>query len=146
MAKEKTVLTEEKVKGGADSDLLTPSCEMMKSFYDFWGDFASRMMNCTSDIMKDGIDQEKYKRFYGAWMDSISDVTEKMMRTPYFASSVFEFLGKSLEFQKHLDEVIEMSLRNMRIPSISDIQEVREKLTMLEMKIDDMNKRRGGKD
>jgi len=79
-----------------------------------------------------------YKKFYETWEKSMSEALEMWLKSPLFAASAGKLIEKSSGFKKYLDEVMERSLNNMRLPTKNDIDRVLASLNNLEAKINDL--------
>lgn len=79
-----------------------------------------------------------YKRFYETWEKTMSEALEMWLNSPLFAANMGKAVEKSSEFKKYLDDVIEKSLRNMRIPTKTDIDRVLSSINNIEAKINDL--------
>src|SRR3990170_2152193 len=79
-----------------------------------------------------------YKKFYETWEKSMSEALEMLLKSPLFAASAGKLIEKSSGLKKYLDEVMERSLNNMRLPTKNDIDRVLASLNNLSDKIDEI--------
>lgn len=79
-----------------------------------------------------------YKKFYEVWEKTMSEALEIWLKSPLFAVTMGKTIEKSSEFKKYLDEVMEKSLKNMHLPTKSDIDRVLASINNLEAKINDL--------
>jgi len=123
--------------------------EFYKKFYEGWEKTMSEAIDIwmKSPIISKGesVDNASefdpiayYKKFYETWEKTMSEALEMWLNSPLFAASMGKAVEKSAEFKKHLDEVIEKSLRNMRIPTKTDIDRVLSSINNIEAKINDL--------
>ena len=123
--------------------------EFYKKFYEGWEKTMSEAMEMwtKSPLLNKSESNEKaadfdpishYKKFYETWEKTTSDALEMWLNSPLFAANMGKAIEKSSEFKKYLDEVIEKSLKNMRIPTKTDIDRVLASLNNLEAKINDL--------
>ena len=86
-------------------------------------------------------DLSLYKKFYDAWVRSASEMLNEVMRSPQFADGMGKWLQGSLDFKKRLDEVIESSLKEFRLPTSSGVGEVSSRVRALEQQIQGLSKK-----
>ncbi len=79
-----------------------------------------------------------YKKFYEIWEKTTSDALEMWLNSPLFTANMGKAVEKSSEFKRYLDEVIEKSLKNVRIPTKTDIDRVLSSINNIEAKINDL--------
>jgi poly(hydroxyalkanoate) synthase III subunit E len=79
-----------------------------------------------------------YKRFYEVWEKTVSEALEIWLKSPLFAATMGKTIEKSSEVKKYLDEVMEKSLKNMHLPTNSDIDRVLASINNIEAKINDL--------
>jgi hypothetical protein len=124
--------------------------EYYKKFYDIW----EKSMLEALDIWKKNLDKtimnegdkpidfsnvEYYKKFYETWEKSTSEALEKYINSPLFALNIGKTIEKSSELKKYFDEVIEKSLKNVRLPSKNDIDRIHNAINSIEAKINDLS-------
>ncbi len=124
--------------------------EYYKKFYDIW----EKSMLEALDIWKKNLDKtimnegdkpidfsnvEYYKKFYETWEKSTSEALEKYINNPLFALNIGKTIEKSSELKKYFDEVIEKSLKNVRLPSKNDIDRIHNAINSIEAKINDLS-------
>ena len=124
--------------------------EYYKKFYDIW----EKSMLEALDIWKKNLDKtiinegdkpidfsnvEYYKKFYETWEKSTSEALEKYITSPLFALNIGKTIEKSSELKKYFDEVIEKSLKNVRLPSKNDIDRIHNAINSIEAKINDLS-------
>jgi len=122
--------------------------EFYKKFYEGWEKTMSEAMEMwtKSSLLNKGQGGSKaefdpvanYKKFYETWEKTTSDALEMWLNSPLFAANMGKAIEKSSDFKKYLDEVIEKSLKNMRIPTKSDIDKVLVAVNNIEAKINDL--------
>lgn len=83
----------------------------------------------------EGFDFGLYKRFYDIWVRSTSEMLDEMMRSPQFAAAMGKALESSLDFKKRLDELIESSLKGLRLSTSSEVIELSSRLRALEQQV-----------
>ena len=76
-----------------------------------------------------------YKKFYDIWVKTSSEMLDELMRSPEFAAAMGKYLENSLDFKKHLDELIESSLKRLHLPTSSDITSLSGQIGALERRI-----------
>jgi hypothetical protein len=124
--------------------------EYYKRFYDFW----EKSMLEALDIWKKNLDKnikneggksiefdtvEYYKKFYETWEKTSSDALEKYINSPVFALNIGKAVEKSSELKKYFDDVVEKSLKNLRLPSKNDIDRIHNAINTIEAKINDLS-------
>jgi hypothetical protein len=124
--------------------------EYYKRFYDIW----EKSMLEALDIWRKNLDKniknegdksmdfdtvEYYKKFYETWEKATSEALEKYMNNPLFALNIGKAVEKSSELKKYFDEVVEKSLKNLRLPSKNDIDRIHNAINTIEAKINDLS-------
>jgi Poly(R)-hydroxyalkanoic acid synthase subunit (PHA_synth_III_E) len=124
--------------------------EYYKRFYEIW----EKSMSEALDIWRKNLDKnieneddkpidftniEYYKKFYETWEKSTSEALEKYINSPLFALNVGKAIEKSSELKKYFDEIVEKSLKNVRLPSKSDIDRIHNAINGIEAKINDLS-------
>jgi hypothetical protein len=124
--------------------------EYYKRFYDIW----EKSMLEALDTWKKNLDKtiknegdkpidfstvEYYKKFYETWEKSTSEALEKYINSPLFALSIGKTVEKSSDLKKYFDEIVEKSLRNVRLPSKNDIDRIHSAINSIEAKINDLS-------
>lgn len=123
--------------------------EFYKKFYEGWEKTMPEALEMwtKSPLLNKGESNEKtadfdpishYKKFYETWEKTTSDAMEMWLNSPLFAANMGKAIEKSSEFKKYLDDVIEKSLKNMRIPTKTDIDKVLASINNIEAKINDL--------
>ena len=80
-----------------------------------------------------------YKKFYEVWEKTMSEALDIWLKSPLFAATLGKTVEKSSEFKKYIDEVMERSLKNMRLPTKSDIDRVLSSINNIEAKVNDLS-------
>jgi len=121
-----------------------------KRFYEIW----EKSMSEALDIWRKNLDKsvkneggkpidfsnvEYYKKFYETWEKSTSEALEKYINSPLFALSIGKAIEKSSELKKYFDEVVEKSLKNVRLPSKNDTDRIHNAINGIEAKINDLS-------
>lgn len=124
--------------------------EYYKRFYEIW----EKSMSEALDIWRKNLDKniknegdkpidfssvEYYKKFYETWEKSTSEALEKYINSPLFALNIGKAIEKSSELKKFFDEVVEKSLKNVRLPSKNDIERIHNAINGIEAKINDLS-------
>jgi hypothetical protein len=124
--------------------------EYYKRFYDIWEKSMLEALNIwkkNSDMnIKNEGDKstefdivEYYKKFYETWEKTTSEALEKYINSPLFALNMGKFVEKSSELKKYFDEIVEKSLKNLRLPSKNDIDRIHSSINTIEAKINDLS-------
>ena len=124
--------------------------EYYKRFYEIW----EKSMSEALDIWTKNLDKsvknegdkpidfssvEYYKKFYETWEKSTSEALEKYINSPLFALNIGKAIEKSSELKKYFDEVVEKSLKNVRLPSKNDVDRIHNAINGIEAKINDLS-------
>jgi hypothetical protein len=124
--------------------------EYYKRFYDIWEKSMLEALNIwkkNSDMnIKNEGDKstefdivEYYKKFYETWEKTTSEALEKYINSPLFALNMGKLVEKSSELKKYFDEIVEKSLKNLRLPSKNDIDRIHSSINTIEAKINDLS-------
>ena len=121
--------------------------EQYKKFYEAWGktmtevvDFWKQNPLAGKTQSGESVDLKKfYKDFYDRWENSASDTLENWVNSPLFANNIGKLIEKSSEFKKHFDDIVEKTLKSMRFPSKSDVDNILAAINNLEAKVNDLD-------
>jgi hypothetical protein len=123
--------------------------EYYKKFYEAWEKTMSEAIEMWTKSpflsTREGGEKESefdpvayYKKFYSIWENSMSEVLDMWLKSPFFGASLGKAVEKSSEFKKYLDEVMERSLKNLHLPTKSDIDRILASVNKIEAKINDL--------
>ncbi len=123
--------------------------EFYKKFYEGWEKTMSEAIDIWTKspfLNKAESDQKNaefdpvvnYKKFYETWERTTSEALEMWLNSPLFAANMGKAIERSSEFKKYLDEVIEKNLKNMRIPTKTDVDRILSTINNIEAKINDL--------
>ncbi|HEX3036391.1 MAG TPA: hypothetical protein VHT73_14940 [Thermodesulfobacteriota bacterium] len=123
--------------------------EFYKKFYESWEKTMSEAVDmwAKSPFLSKGEEGAKvpdfdpltyYKKFYEVWEKTMSEALEMWLRSPLFASTMGKTIERSSEFKKYMNEVMEKSLKNMHVPTKTDIDRVLFAINNIEAKINDL--------
>ena len=79
-----------------------------------------------------------YRKFYEVWEKTMSEALEMWLRSPLFASTMGKTIERSSEFKKYMNEIMEKSLKNMHVPTKTDIDRVLSAINNVEAKVNDV--------
>jgi head-tail adaptor len=81
-------------------------------------------------------------QFYDDWTKTWASAASEMVSSKSFANSVAQQLESTLSvtqlMRRQMSEIMEQSLRGMSLPTQKQIVEMAERMTHLEMRLDDM--------
>lgn len=120
---------------------MSDSMNFFKDFYSSWADFNVNMMKSSVGIATEAWKPETYEKFYGDWLKNTGDMMEKIMRIPGFAGYSWEIFKTSTGFQKMYQEMMELYLKNMKLPTHGDIDELSQRINYLDDKIEELEKK-----
>ena len=89
----------------------------------------------------EGFDPSGYKKVYDIWVRSFSEMFDQMMKTSAFAATMGKALEQSVDFKKQFDEMIEETLKQMRLPTTADMKELHRQLNALTVQLDRLEQR-----
>ncbi|MFZ5916334.1 MAG: poly(R)-hydroxyalkanoic acid synthase subunit PhaE [Chloroflexota bacterium] len=82
-------------------------------------------------------------QFYDAWVKSWSDVMSQTVASKSFAESMGQQLESTLDamtlVRRQMSDLMEQSLQQMSLPTRKDVLNLAERLTSLEMRLDDLD-------
>ncbi|HLF89728.1 MAG TPA: hypothetical protein VI451_12325 [Anaerolineales bacterium] len=83
-----------------------------------------------------------WKQFQGPMMESWSKMMSEVVATEEFAKAMGQYLNNYLEvsapLQKQVEAAMEKYLQQMHMPSRAEVIQLAERLTHIEMRLDDM--------
>jgi polyhydroxyalkanoate synthesis regulator phasin len=88
-----------------------------------------------------GFDFNTYKKLYNIWMRSTSEMLEEMMRSPQFSEMAGKALSAGADLKQQVDEMIQTSLKNMNLPTTSDIESLSQQIRHLETRVERLMER-----
>jgi len=120
---------------------MSDSTNFFKDFYSSWADFNMNMMKSSMGLATESWKPETYEKFYGDWMKNTGDMLEKIMRMPGFAGYSWEIFKSSTGFQKMFHEMTEVYMKNMKLPTHGDVDELSQRINYLDDKIEELEKK-----
>lgn len=120
---------------------MKENSNFLKDFYSSWVDFNVNMTKSSMELMAESWKPENYENFYKVWSENMGNIMEKIMRMPGFANYSWQTFKSSAGFQKMFGEMIEMSHRNMKLPTHKDIDELSERISYLDDKLEEIEKK-----
>ena len=99
------------------------------------------IMKSSMGLASEAWKPETYEKFYGDWLKNTGDMMEKIMRMPGFAGYSWEIFKTSTGFQKMFQEMMELYMKNMKIPTHGDIDELSQRVNYLDDKIEILEKK-----
>ncbi|MFC7114512.1 poly(R)-hydroxyalkanoic acid synthase subunit PhaE [Natronoarchaeum sp. GCM10025703] len=118
------------VESSSDDERLSEGFEGYANAYQVWMDAAEEMVERTGDAAA-GEDVSP-DEFRDIWLNNANQAFSEVMSTSAFAAMTGETVGDALEVQQMADESAESTLRQLRMPTQSDIEEVGDRLVELE--------------
>ncbi|SNQ60811.1 poly(R)-hydroxyalkanoic acid synthase subunit PhaE [Candidatus Methanoperedens nitratireducens] len=110
----------------------------MELNFDFQKVFVESMKKMHEKIeteMQGEISPDKYKQLYNIWIDTYSSTFKEFMSSGHFSSEMGKFMSYFLEFQQYNREMLEENyLKQMNLPTKTDIDEINEELFALRKK------------
>ncbi|SNZ05376.1 Poly(R)-hydroxyalkanoic acid synthase subunit (PHA_synth_III_E) [Natronoarchaeum philippinense] len=98
--------------------------------YQVWMDAAQEMVERTADVA-DG-EQIDVEEFRDVWLNSANQAFKEVMSTSAFAAATGESVQDAMEVRQMADDSAEATLRQLRIPTQSDVEEIGDRLVELE--------------
>ena len=111
----------------------------MMEVFDVWKKNASFKNKVESEKNDEFDSASYYTNFYDAWEKVTTEALEKWVNSPLFASNIGKIIEKSSEFKKYFDQAMEISLKNMNLPSKRDLERVLSSINNIEAKINDLS-------
>ena len=122
------------------------SLEAYVGFYRDWIDFTSRLQagwlaasekvqEKSMEITREPPSAEAYKKLYNIWIETFEKEFCVLFKEPSFAATMGKMMNSTLEFRKKNDELMEVYLRALRIPTKKDLDEVYLELANLRREI-----------
>jgi len=85
--------------------------------------------------------QAEYKKLFSVWEETMSEALESWMKTPLFSAAVGQAIDKSSQLKQYFDEGMERNLKNMQLPTKSDIDKILMSIIKIEERINDLIER-----
>jgi hypothetical protein len=94
-----------------------------------------------AETMERPMEPETFRRIYEAWLTTWSKNLDVYMRTPEFLEQSGRNMEAFSEFRKRMDEMLDEYWKSIRLPSTRDMDEIYQKLYLIDRKLDDMDRR-----
>ena len=120
---------------------MSDSVNFFKDFYSSWLNANMNIMKSSMGLASEAWKPETYEKFYGTWLENTGDMMEKIMRMPGFAGYSWEIFKSSTGFQKIFQEMVERYMKNMKLPTHDDIDELSQRINYLDNKIEELEKK-----
>jgi hypothetical protein len=114
------------------------SFEYLSQVYETWMDFNYNMMKDSMEIAKNWWDVDNYEKFYSIWSKNMTEMMEKMMRTPGFTENSWKAFKSTAGIQKFYKMLSNMYLKTLDVPDRDEIDELSERINYLDDKIEKM--------
>lgn len=118
------------VEAAGGGERMSEGVEGYAKAYQVWMDAAEEMVERTSDAAAG--EDVSVDEFRDIWLNNANQAFKEVMSTSAFAAMTGETVGDTLEVQQMADENAEATLRQLRMPTQSDIEEVGSRLVELE--------------
>ncbi|QSG01897.1 poly(R)-hydroxyalkanoic acid synthase subunit PhaE [Natranaeroarchaeum sulfidigenes] len=120
----------ETVDAASDDERMSEGIEGYTNAYQVWMDAAEEMVERTGDAAAG--EDVTVEEFRDIWLNNANQAFKEVMSTSAFAAMTGETVGDALEVQQVADESAEATLRQLRMPTQGDVEEIGERLVDLE--------------
>lgn len=79
-----------------------------------------------------GVNLNFAKQMYDIWIRTSSEALDAMVKTPAFAAALGNVFAQSLDVKRHMDEVLDTTLKSMQFSTGSDTQAMLSELRTLQ--------------
>ncbi len=118
------------VESASDDERMSDGVEGYARAYQVWMDAAEEMVERTGDAAAG--EDVTVDEFRDIWLNNANQAFKEVMSTSAFAAMTGETVGDALEVQQMADESAEATLRQLRMPTQGDVEEIGERLVELE--------------
>jgi len=120
----------ETLESSTDDERLSEGVEGYAKAYQVWMDAAQEMVERTADAAEgEEVDADEFR---DVWLNSANQAFKEVMSTSAFAAATGETVQDALEVRQMADENAEATLRQLRMPTQGDVEEIGERLVELE--------------
>jgi DNA anti-recombination protein RmuC len=119
-----------------DTNTTESSFQILGEAYETWMDFNFKMMQNSMEIVKNCWDSGNYEKLYSTWSENVTEMMEKMMRTPGFTENSWNMFKSTMGFQKFLKMMTSMYLKSLDIPEREEIDELSERINYFDDRIE----------
>jgi len=120
----------ETLESSADDERLGEGVQGYAKAYQVWMDAAQEMVERTADAAEG--EQVDVEEFRDVWLNSANQAFKEVMSTSAFAAATGETVQDAMEVRRMADDSAEATLRQLRIPTQSDVEEIGDRLVELE--------------
>lgn len=118
------------VDSASSDEQLSEGVEGYAKAYQVWMEAAEEMVERTGDAAAG--EDVSVDEFRDIWLNNANQAFKEVMSTSAFAAMTGETVSDTLEVQQMADESAETTLRQLRMPTQSDIEEIGDRLVELE--------------
>ena len=121
----------ETLEASADEERVSEGVQGYARAYEVWMDAAQEMVERVGESAAEDeeIDVEEFR---DVWLNSANEAFKEVMSTSAFAAATGETIQDAMEAQRIADDTAEATLRQLRLPTQSDVEEIGERLVELE--------------
>lgn len=138
MATQGMGMFEKSIEAAHQMHPLYPGSEVYDQWLDNFKDFTEAFMRETTENPGD---PEAFRRLYQIWLTACSKNFESYMRTPEFVARSGKNIEEFSELKQKMGEGLEEYWHAIHLPSSRDMREIYQKLTVIDRKMDELDKR-----
>jgi len=83
---------------------------------------------------------QEYEKLYNSWVESSQKMLDEIMRSPAFGSYLAQSVSSSMDSRKMVENMITQNLKNMGIPTRTELEEIRTELKNITDRLDSLDK------
>jgi hypothetical protein len=110
--------------------------DCVSQMYETWMDFNFKMMKDSMEIATNWWDIDNSEKFYSIWSKNMSEMLEKMMRTPGFTENSWNLFKSTSGIQQFYRMLSNMYLKTLDVPDREEIDELSERINYLDDKLE----------
>jgi hypothetical protein len=114
--------------------------ETYNKFYDFFSkgeyppSFQPEKLNSGEQIYK------QYEQVYNYWMETSQKMIDDFLRSPVYGNLLAQSINKSMDNKKMIENFMTQNIKSFGIPTRTELEEIREELKNITVKLDDLDK------
>lgn len=113
-----------------DEETIESAVDGYRRAYETWMNAAEESVTRMSDSMSG--EHVSVEELRDTWLNAANQSFKELMNTAAFAAVTGETVEESLDFRRQMDEVAEMTLHDMGLPTEADIKEIGDRIVELE--------------
>ncbi len=119
---------------------MSENTHVIHEMFEAWQKMNANVSRSFFELAAEPYKTESYEQLYRCWANGLTEVIEKAMHMPQCSKTAWENFKPLANMYKAGTQITETMLRNMKMPTHSDIAELSQRLKDLDDRIERLEK------